>query len=116
MSQRIEVGTSSIVWEDVWHTIVINGYLLHLSPTQYRICHAFLTASQRKNNSWFGDLMILAYRSLRELQEETKLSHTLLIKHISNMNTRLSVLGLELSPFQAGYVLIFSSSSARGRQ
>ena len=40
MSPRITVGTYSITWDDTWHCIEVNGSILHLSPTQYRICRS----------------------------------------------------------------------------
>ena len=58
-----------------------------------------------------GELVILAYKSLRELQEATDLSRSLLIKHVSNLNARIADGGLQVCSFQLGYILTLSSSS-----
>ncbi len=111
MIRRLDAGRSSITWDDTWQHIEVNGYVLNISPTQYRICRAFLSSSSAPKGI-AGDLLILGYRSCCELQEETKMSHRLLIKHISNINTRIIQTGLQLCSFQTGYILTVSSNSA----
>ena len=112
MIRRLDAGSSSITWDDAWHRIEVNGYVLNISPTQYRICRAFLFSSSVPKGIT-GDLIILGYRSCRELQEEAEVSHRLLIKHISNINTRIIQTGLQLCSFQAGYILALSSNSVQ---
>jgi hypothetical protein len=117
MEQRIRVGKStSIAWDDAaaWHYVVVNGRVLNLSPTHYRICRAFLTASETKQPLMEGQFAILAYQSYGQLLDETHISRRrTLIKHISMLNTRLSALGLEFCSFQGGYLLCISANAIK---
>jgi hypothetical protein len=91
----------------------VNGYRLHLSPTQYRICRAFLSSSEIKDGLVVGKFVILSYQSFDELLDETDLPRSSLIKHISNLNARISTSRLELCSFQGGYILTFSAIPAQ---
>ncbi|MBA2396827.1 MAG: hypothetical protein H0V70_29215 [Ktedonobacteraceae bacterium] len=108
MSQRIDTETFHMAWDDAWHRIEVNRYILNLSPTQYRIFRAFLSISVLGTPT--GELTILAYRSCDDLQEEADLSHRLLSKHISKLNARIVAMGLQVRFFQAGYILTLSSN------
>lgn len=112
MKQEIDVGTYRITCDDAWHCVEVNGYFLNLSPTQFRICRAFFSTCGATNGVT-GELVILAYKSFRELQEATDLSRLLLIKHISNLNARIADGGLQVCSFQLGYILTLSSKSAQ---
>jgi hypothetical protein len=112
MNQRIYAGAYCIAWDDAWHCIEINGCFLNLSPTQYRICRAFFL-NCGATNGISGELVILAYKSFQELQEATTLSRSLLIKHISNLNSRIADGGLQVCSFQLGYILTLSSNSGQ---
>lgn len=112
MKQRIYAGTYPIIWDDTRHRIEVNGYARKLSPTQYRIFRAFAEVVP-SNIPVLDEIVILAYRSYRKLEAETELSHGLLVRHISNLNARTMSLELQLCSFQAGYLLIFPSSSAQ---
>jgi hypothetical protein len=117
MDQRIMAGKSSyIAWDDTnsWHYIEVNGTVLNLTPTQYRICRAFLSASETRNGLLAGKFAILSYQSYGQLFHETKLTRrTTLIRHISHLNARIVPLGLELCSFQGGYLLLFSANKAQ---
>jgi hypothetical protein len=113
MSQRITIGTTSLSWNDAYHCMNVNGYELTLSPTQYRICRAFLAESETKNGLVSGKFVILSYRSFDELLKEMNLPRSALIKHISNLNARMMTTGLALCSFQRGYVLALSSNAAQ---
>lgn len=116
MNQRMYAGTYPITWDDTWHNIEVNGFVLHLSPTQYRICRAFLSVSDIKNGLVAGKFVILSYQSLDKLLDETNLLRSALIKHISNLNARIATSGLELCSFQGGYILTLTANSAQAVQ
>jgi hypothetical protein len=110
MNQRITIGTYSIAWNDTWHYIEVSGYILNLTPTQYRICRAFLAASDTKPSLVVRKFAILSYQSCDELLDGTNLPRSVLIKHISDLNARITTSGLELCSFKNGYILTFSSN------
>jgi hypothetical protein len=105
-----QMSTPGIHWDDTWHRVEVNGRMLTLSPTQYRICRAFLATSNLSTMT--GEMLIVTYRTCNELQTETELPHHLLVKHISNVNARIIALGLQLCAFRAGYILTLSSPNA----
>ena len=101
------VGNYRISWDDSWHRLDINGCRIHLSPTQYRICHAFLSHSTPSTIS--GELIILAYRNQHDLQCEVEMpSRHLLTKHVSVLNGRINTHGLHIHPFHERYALTAS--------
>lgn len=108
MTQHIQLGGSLITWDDIWHCLEVNGLLFHLSPTQYRVCRAFLTASQIKNSPLTQELVLLAYLRREDVLKETHVPLSGLRTHIYNLNARLATSGLHLSFFRAGYLLTFS--------
>ena len=116
MNQRMYAGTYPITWDDAWHNIEVNGFFLHLSPTQYRICRAFFSVGDIKNGFVVGKFVILSYQSLEKLLGETNLPRSGLIKHISNLNARIATSGLELCSFQGGYILTLTANSAQAVQ
>jgi hypothetical protein len=108
------MGDHRICWDDRWHRIEIHGYIIHLSPTQYRICQAFLAYSTPSTIS--GELIILAYRELEDLQRNVELpSRHLLTKHISVLNARINIHGLRIQPFHLGYALTLTASIVSSR-
>lgn len=115
--KHIVVGDQHIRWDDRWQSIEIHGYVIHLSPTQYRICHALLTYSTPSIIS--GGLILLAYREQEELQRDVELpSRHLLTKHMSVLNARINIHGLRIQPFHLGYALTLTASleSSRSRR
>jgi hypothetical protein len=114
MTQEIRTGTLHIAWDDTWHRIEVDGYLLNLSPTQYRVCRAFLSVTSLTSGA--REFIILTYLPYEELQEETDLSHRILVKHISNINARIAASGLQICSFQDGYILAFSSLAKKAQK
>jgi hypothetical protein len=112
--KQTRMGDHRIRWDDCWQSIEIYGYVISLSPTQYRICHAFLTYSTPSTIS--GELIIFSYRELKDLQHEVELpSRHLLTKHISVLNARINVHGLRILPFHQGYALTLTASITSSR-
>jgi hypothetical protein len=109
MNQRITAGKSSIAWDNEWRCIEVNGAFLYLTPTQYRICRTFLVASETTCRLDAGKFVILAFQPCGQLLDELGLSRTSLIRHMSDINTRLVPIGLEFCSFQDGYMLCFST-------
>ncbi|GHO88143.1 hypothetical protein [Dictyobacter formicarum] len=115
---QIRSGIGSIAWDDAWHRIEVNGRVLNLSPTQYRLCRAFLTVVPQNPNitGTSTDILILSYLSFDELQRETELpSRQLLTKHLSRLNARLACVDFHICPMrvqQMGFILTALSPSA----
>ncbi|MBA2395421.1 MAG: hypothetical protein H0V70_22050 [Ktedonobacteraceae bacterium] len=107
MNQRISTETYPITWNDTWHCIMVQGYRVMLSPTQYRILRLF-AEPHPATVPVADEIVILAYRSRSTLETQTELSTDLLARHICNLNARLMPKGLRLCFFRQGYILMFS--------
>jgi DNA-binding response OmpR family regulator len=112
--KQIVADGQRICWDDLWHKIEINGYSIHLSPTQYRICSVFLAHYTPSTIS--EEMIILAYRDVNELQHDVEMpSRHLLAKHISVLNARINTHGLHIQFFHQGYSLTLTASIGSSR-
>lgn len=92
-------------YHDGWEKLSINGRLIPLTPTEYRLCMVFLRQWQH-HLATQEELMIISYVSISTLQRQTSIPNKqLLRKHVVNANGKLAVYGLRISRTVGGYLL-----------
>lgn len=107
----------AIYHNDHFHHLQINGRLVHLSPTEYRLCMRLLRHFEKlqqpapvaRSMSEAPDV----YVSFEELQRCAGLAERRhVIRHVSNANGKLKVHGITmLCVGECGYTLHFQRSS-----
>jgi hypothetical protein len=108
----------AIYHNDHFHHLQINGRLVRLSPTEYKLCMRLL-----RHFEWLQQLSHLArpaseapnvYVSFEELQHCADLAERRhVIRHVSNANGKLKVHGISiLCVGECGYTLHFQHSSS----
>jgi hypothetical protein len=101
----------TLLWDDTRNRLTFRGRTLILSPTQYRICRAFLVAHAASSSVYAAHLFILSYVPTAMLQEQIEIfSKELLQKHISRLNQRLDSFAFHIAAFQEGYLLTVAST------
>jgi hypothetical protein len=106
-TQLLKVGRAyKILYDDIWHHIIINEHKLELPPTQYRIFHSFCL-QQLSQGSTLAGMEIISYVPGSQLRHTTKLTKYNLRKHINKLNSRLHSYHLQIQPLHDGYVLLF---------
>ena len=112
-AHEITIDGYTLSWDDTWQRLVYRGRVLSLSPTQYRICRAFLLArstSPTEVITAHATLFILGYIPGSILQEKTEIvMQGTLYKHISRLNWKLERFAFHIDAFQDGYLLTVSS-------
>lgn len=102
---RFQLADYRFEYHDGWEKLSINGRLIPLTPTEYRLCIAFLRQWQY-HLATQEELMIISYISLGTLQRQISLPNKqLLRKHVVNANGKLAVYGLRISRTVGGYIL-----------
>lgn len=111
----------SIYHNDNFHHLQINGRLVKLSPTEYRLCMRLL-----RHSEWLQQFALRQpeqprqeapniYVSFAELQQNANLAARLHVtKHLSNANGKLKVHGISIICVgDCGYALVFQPSEER---
>jgi DNA-binding response OmpR family regulator len=102
---QFQLAAYRFEYHDGWEKLSINGRLIPLTPTEYRLCMAFLRHWQHHLTTQ-EQLMIISYLSTGTLQRQTSLPNKqLLRKHVVNANGKLAVYGLRISRTVGGYLL-----------
>jgi len=107
----------AIYHNDHFHHLQINGRLVHLSPTEYRLCMRLLRHFEKlQQQAHAAHSMSEApdvYVSFEELQHCADLAERRhVIRHVSNANGKLKVHGITiLCVGECGYTLHFQRSS-----
>ncbi len=102
---RFQLANHCFEYHDAWEKLSINGRLIPLTPTEYRLCMAFLRQWQH-HFATQEELVIISYMSIGTLQKQISLPNKqLLRKHVVNTNGKLAVYGLRISRAVGGYML-----------
>lgn len=119
MTETVKVGTRQITYDDIFHRVSMNGeWQISLSPTQYRIFRSFFSSlSGEGGGQGFTqkDFTIISFLYKVQLQQAVGLTLPTLKKHISNINNRLWVHGIQIQSFHEGYFLVCKSQEPESR-
>ena len=114
-TQALKVGRAyKILYDDVWHYIIINGQKMELSPTQYRIFRSFCS-QQSASGAMLAGMEIISYVPRSQLRHATELTELSLRKHISKLNSRLRGYHLQIQPLHDGYMLLLMGDDTQHR-
>lgn len=109
-------GELLITCNNIYHLLLVNGHIIPLTRTEYRLCTAFLQPWLAKNKEPLMNnhgLYILSYATAKELQVQTSIaSKQLLRKHISNTNGKLAPFALRIKAFEQGYILLRATTQS----
>ncbi len=113
----------TIYHNDHYHHLQVNGRLVKLSPTEYKLCMRLLEHSE-----WLQQFALLhrehpdveapnVYVSFEELQSCARLAERAHVtKHLSNANGKLKIHGITIiCVSECGYTLKFQRSRSDGR-
>jgi hypothetical protein len=112
-TQSLKIGRAyKILYDDVWHHIIINEQKMELSPTQYRIFRSFCL-QQLSQGAALAGMEIISYVPGSQLQYAMKLTDHNLRKHINRLNSRLHAHHLQIQSLHDGYVLLFTGDDTQ---
>jgi hypothetical protein len=105
----------TIYHNDKFHHLQINGRLVRLSPSEYRLCirllRHFECLQQRVHPMQEALNIYVSFEELQRCADLAERGHV--IKHVSNANGKLRVHGITmLCVGECGYTLNFQRSSA----
>jgi hypothetical protein len=113
MTETVKVGTRQITYDDIFHRVSVNGgRQISLSPTQYRIFRSFFPPLSGEGEGYGftqKDFTIISFLYKAQLQQAVGLTLPTLKKHISNINNRLWMHGIQIQSFREGYFLVCKS-------
>lgn len=99
-----------ITMSDEERKLQINGRSIALTPTEYRLCAAFIQPWLHKKREAMicgDDVIMLSYCTTVALQHQISLANRqLLRKHISNTNGKLLAYNMQIKALENGYILL----------